>query len=301
MKKLIFLFGMSVIFQQSNACDVCGCGVGNYNPHMFPHLSKSFINIGYTYRHYYTHLHVNGGTTSENNEYYKTQLVAAQYSPFKNVQLMGILPFQMNRQIGEEGDKKLQQLGDVVFLANYRLFDHASGSGQIRQTFIAGAGIKLPTGKYSFNENDETQVHNVNFQAGSGSVDWLLNTSYNFSYRNWAIGSGITYKINNANKQDYKFGNRLLGITQLKYIQNIGDFSLIPHIGINYENLQTDRSSGKKVEHTGGSNLQLTTGIDINSKNWALGFMYLQPVKQTLADGEIHAKPGINLNLSYSF
>lgn len=288
-------------FTQTNACDICGCGVGNINPHMFPHLSKNFISLSYNYRFYHTHLD-HGQEVRINKETYHTVLLTGQYSPFKKLQLMGMLPYQLNRQTGHHGNKSLNKVGDAVLLGNYRAMDiYAGKTKKIRHTLLLGAGVKLPTGEYVFDEENEKDVHNANFQAGTGSADLLLNGFYNVRIKNWMFSTGMTYKMNGSNKKDYQFGNRFLTVVQAKFIQNTRNFSLIPNAGINYENMKLDKSNGETVAHTGGNNTQLTTGLDINTNKWAVGFTWLQPLKQDLGEGQIHAMPGWNIHLSLSF
>lgn len=301
--KKIFVLGLIAALAISpavRACDICGCGVGNFNPHMFPHLAKSFLSFGYNYRYFKTHLH--DGTGEENTEYYHTFQIAGQFSPIKKMQVIAALPFQMNRQDGVHGFKSLNHLGDAVVLSNYRFIDAFTGKqNQVRHTFLAGVGVKLPTGKSSYNHDNESQVHNANFQAGSGSTDFMFNSSYNLRVKQWVMSAGATYKINGSNSESYRFGDRLLGLAQAKYIKDFGRFSLIPNAGLTFEKLEMDKSHGISVDHTGGYTFQATTGMDINNRNWAVGFVYQRPIVQDLAAGHIHAMPGFNLHLSYSF
>ena len=217
---------------------------------------------------------------------------------------MTVVPFQVNRQSGPEGNKSLNRLGDIVFLANYKLIDKISGKEKtmLRQTLLAGAGIKLATGDYQFDESNESHVGNSNFQAGTGSTDYLLNTYYSIRYRKIGFSTGITYKMNTENRSGYRFGNRLLNVTQVKYIKDIKSFSIIPSLGIMFEKMQEDKQDGIKVDEsrTGGYNTQLLMGVDFNTAKWALGVNYAVSVKQNLAAGQIDANSGVNVHLSYS-
>jgi hypothetical protein len=304
MKKIcIILLLFTLSFIQTSACDICGCGVGNFNPYMFPHLSKNFLSLGYQYRNYHTHFFENGEEFN-NKERYATYSLSGQYSPAKNLQLMAVIPFQANRQSGPEGNKSLNQLGDIILLANYKLWDHTSGkeNNMVRQTLQAGGGIKFATGGYYFDENNETHVGNSNFQAGTGSTDYLLNAYYSIRFKKLAFSTGVNYKMNTTNKNGYQFGNRFQNVTQIKYIKDIGSFSIIPSVGILAERMQEDKQDGLKVDNsrTGGYNTQVLLGVDINNKKWALGINYSSSLKQSLAAGQINARPGLNIHLSYS-
>ena len=299
MKKiLIALFAMTIVYS-SKACDVCGCGVGNFNPYMFPHLAQKFISVGYNYRYYRSNAHDDLGNEMLNKEYYQSFSLAGQFTIARRIELMGYLPFQSNMQKGPEGNKSLNKLGDAIFLANYRLVDHISSDNKLRQTFVAGGGIKLPTGSYHYEEGSEKGVDNPNFQAGTGSTDFLLNGSYSLRYKKIAMSTGITYKMNTSNKEDYRFGNRLLTMVQFKYVKDVRNISVIPNMGLIVEKMNQDRESGASVDHTGGHNVQATVGLDVNNRRIAAGIFYSKPINQDLAMGHIQAMPGVNIHVSF--
>jgi len=303
MKKIFTAILLSMLLNVSHACDICGCGVGNYNPYMFPHLSHNFISIGWQYHHYQTQVFENN-IYSTNREYYHTMSIAAQYSPVKNLQLMTIIPFQMNKQISDEENSRLNKAGDVIFLANYKLFSNSScrNKNSLVQNLIIGSGIKLATGKYIYDEANKGEVGNANFQAGTGSTDFILNGYYSAQYGKFAFSSGVNYKINGVNKEEYHFGNRLQTLTQVKYIREVGRFSIIPSAGIMTEHLDQDKQDKLFIDEgrTGGYNTQALFGVDVNNKQWALGVNYSTSVKQNLAAGRINSRPGLSIHLSYS-
>lgn len=302
MKKIFTAFLLSSLFiNQIIACDICGCGVGNFNPFAFPHLSKNFFSLGYQHRYYQTHFNENGEEMN-NREYYNTISFSAQYSPLNNLQLMVVVPFQSNRQVGHEGNKSLNRPGDIYFLANYKLIDRVS-ENHIRHTLLAGAGVKFATGTYHFDEDNEKDVANSNFQAGTGSTDYLINAFYSMRNGKIVLNSGINYKINTTNKQGYKFGNRMQSVTQLKYVKELGNYSFTPGIGISAEIMQQDKLNKTKIEDnkTGGYTVQSLAGVDVNTKKWALGVLYSIPVKQDLANGQIKERAGLTVHLGYSF
>jgi hypothetical protein len=299
MKKIFVALLLLLSFNLTKACDICGCGVGNFNPYMFPHLAQKFISVGYNYRYYRSNAHDDLGNEMLNKEYYQSFSVAGQFTIAQRLELMGYLPFQSNLQKGPEGNKSLNKLGDAIFLANYRLLDHISSGNKLRQTVVAGGGIKLPTGSYQYEEGSEKEVDNANFQAGTGSTDFLLNGSYSLQYKKIAMNMGITYKMNTSNKEDYRFGNRLLTVVQFKYIKDIRNISIIPNMGLIVEKMNQDRESGASIDHTGGHNVQATIGLDVNNRKIAAGIFYSKPIKQDLAMGHIQAMPGVNVHVSF--
>jgi hypothetical protein len=299
MKGIFVALTAMAIFNTTQACDVCGCGVGNFNPYMFPHLVQKYVSIGYTYRYYKTNAHDDMGNAMLDKEYYNTLSLAGQFTIKNRIQLMGYLPFQINTQQGPEGNKSLNRLGDAIVMADYKIYDQSSGHNKLRQTISAGAGIKLPTGNYHFEEGSESEVDNPNFQSGTGSTDFLLNGYYAIRYKKFAMSTGVTYKINTANKEDYRFGNRLLAVAQIKYVKDAGNISLIPNVGVQIEKMDRDKQSKIAIDHTGGYNTQATFGLDVNNRKIAAGIFYNKPITQNLASGDIYAMPGINFHISY--
>ena len=298
-RNLIFILCL-VFMVNANACDICGCGVGNFNPYLFPHLANNWFSVSWQHRFYRTHF-LENGEMMNNSEYYNSFSIAGQYSPVKGLQLMAVVPFAVNAQYGLEGSKHLSKIGDVFLMANYKVLSMRSSNG-MKHDLLLGAGIKFATGDHGFNENDEGNVANSNFQAGTGSTDYLVSAYYSLKVRQFAFSSGINYKFNGTNKEGYSFGNRLQSLTQVKYIKAFSHFSVVPSVGIQTEKMNEDKRSGIKVEdqHTGGFNTQALLGLDINQRKWAVGFNYSTSLQQNLASRAINARGGFNVHISYS-
>jgi hypothetical protein len=113
------------------------------------------------------------------------------------------------------------------------------------------------------------------------------------------MSTGLTYKMNTSNKEDYRFGDRLLTVVQFKYVHDLGNISVIPNIGIVAEKMNEEELAGVTVDHTGGYNVQASVGLDVNNRKLAAGIFYNKPVKQNLAMGHIEAMPGINFHVSF--
>jgi hypothetical protein len=299
MKKIFVLLFSIIMFNDMKACDICGCGVGNFNPYMFPHLVQKFVSVGYNYRTYETNAHDDSGNEMFNKEHYTTISLAGQFTFGKKIQVMGYFPFQINEQKGPEGNKSLDGIGDAVLMVNYKFLDHVSNKAPLRQTIIVGSGIKLPTGHYQYGEGNEKEVDNANFQAGTGSTDFILNSLYALRYKQFAMSAGVTYKINTDNAQNYNFGNRLLTVIQFKYVKDAGGISFISNAGMILEKMGKDREDGLVNSHTGGYNAQAIVGLDVNNRKIATGIFYSKPVRQNMAQGNIHAMPNINIHISF--
>ena len=278
--------------QSSSACDICGCGVSNYNPFLFPHLSKSYISLSWYHRLYYTH----SESGVSGRETYNSLLVTGQYSPLKKLKLTAIFPYQINKLDNDNGLKNRNGLGDLTLLANYTVFDRTFGN--LRHTIIAGAGVQLPTGKYEAAQTED--IDDQNFQLGTGSTDYLLNISYQLSYRNWVLSTATSYKYNSQNKDSYRYGDVLTNGATLVYRKECKRFSIVPYLQLINETQMKDANKHILQDHSGGNVLYSGGGLDINTRLFTIGSNYQFAAKQKLAEGQINVKPRFFVHLSFT-
>jgi hypothetical protein len=290
MKKLFIAFLISLTYTSARACDICGLGTSNYNPFLFPHLSKNYLSINYLHRLY--HIHSDGGL---NKEYFNTVLISGQYSINEKLQLVAMLPYQLNRQENFDGTKNIKGLGDVTLMGNYRLWNHQGRSKT--QTVLVGAGVKLPTGNYEASKTET--IEDQNFQLGTGSIDYMLNASYRLSYRKWIFSAVGSYKYNTENKENYRYGDVLTTGATAVYRKELRNFSIAPYVQLMNETQMKDANDHLLQEHSGGSALYTGGGIDLNTRKIAVGVNYQFAAKQNLFQGEINAKPRLSVHLSF--
>lgn len=151
--------------------------------------------------------------------------------------------------------EKSSGLGDVVFLAKYKL---SSPLNEI-STLLFGVGVKFPTADTS-QKNENGIVMNLDMQPGSGSFDGLFWTHYSRNITNWRTASifssnllQLTGHFNEFNQiQQYKVGNNLvsrLGITnQLSWSNKLFDTIL----EVIYRKNWKDKVDNQLLPNTGG-------------------------------------------------
>jgi hypothetical protein len=289
MRKLTITLLFITAFSAAKACDICGGGLGNYNPLLFPHLSKNYLSLCWMHRQYITY----ADDGSRGYESYNAALLTAQYSPLKRLQLALMAPWQLNKMQTLDGQKRISNIGDITFLANYRLVDKRNT--KLRHTIVTGAGIKLPTGKYTSMKGED--VEGQNFQAGTGSVDYLLNASYHLGWRQWTFSIASSYKYNTQNKDEYRYGDVFVNGFTAVYQKEFKKFSLSPYVQLINEKQMKDADANVLQHHSGGQALYAGGGLDITKNKISGGFNYQFVAKQQLAEGNIIAKPRFSAHL----
>jgi hypothetical protein len=299
MKKIIFTSIFIFLLQASFACDICGCSSGNYFVGPFPWFHKHFVGIRYTFRSFHSIL--KNDETQFSKDFYQTAEVWGGWNIRKKWQLLAFLPYNINRQTSDDGAIKSNAVGDITVIANYNLLSNKTtnkhGNGVSQQLWI-GAGLKLPTGKFSADADDF--IPSANNQPGSGSVDLLLNSMYSLRINNWGISSNINYKIN-QDANNYQFGNRFSASAFVFRSLATPKATFNPNTGLLYENLQPNKLANLKVKDTGGNALFASAGMETAFNKIAVGFNAQLPVTQHLSNGQTTAGIRGMLHVTYAF
>jgi hypothetical protein len=286
MRKFILTLGVSIIFLSANACEICGCGLGNYYIGLLPHFNHRFFGIRYHFNSFRTRL--TNDPTQFSNDFYQTVELWSGFNVGKRMQVLVFVPYNFNHQVSDEGTTNINGFGDAAMMLNYKLVDVIKN--KVSQQFWMGAGIKLPTGKFTVDASDPDVAAIANTQRGSGSTDYFVNTMYNVRINNWGVNTSATYKVNTANKSDYKFGNKFSGSSFVYYAASAGKTTISPNVGLMYEHTKTSELNKANIDLTGGSLFQAAAGLEIGFKKMAVGFNAQLPVAQNFAGGQTKAK-----------
>lgn len=283
---LIFI----IIFSVSNsfACDICGCSSGNYFIGTFPLFRKHFMGLRYTFRSFRSRLATDN--TQFSNDFYQTTEIWGGFNVGRKWQIIGFIPYNINKQISDDGVQQNSGLGDITLIANYKLFDKRNGNKHgkmVSQQLWIGGGLKLPTGK--FNVAAAEIIHSANDQAGTGSLDYILNTMYTLHINDWGINSSINYKVNGS-ANTYRFGNRLSASSFVFHSLSAKKATFNPNAGLLYEELDANRLNRVKVADTGGYTFLASAGLDLIFRKLAVGFNLQAPFAQRLSNDQTNAR-----------
>src|SRR6185436_11647408 len=237
MKKTLIAFILFVsLTQPSYACEICGCGVGNYYIGLLPQFKTHFVGFRYQYNKFNTKLVSDPSQYSE--DFYQTLELWSGWNVGKHLQLLAFVPFNFNHQVSDEGTTDLHGTGDAMLLANYKVFDinsKTSNGKNVNQQLWIGAGLKLPTGRFEIDANDPDVASAANRQLGSGTTDVLLNGMYNIRTGNLGITTQANYTINGTNKEEFHFGNKFSAGSFVSYGFNAKATMISPNIGLLYQ------------------------------------------------------------------
>jgi hypothetical protein len=110
-----------------------------------------------------------------------------------------------------------------------------------------------------------------------------------------------SYKYNTPNRAGFRFGDVLsTGITTAYRIEK-GSYSVAPYVQVIGE--QQMQNAIKKVLQiaTGGKALYTGAGIDVNTRQMAVGVNYQMAPAQSLQGGMLQARPRLSAHISLLF
>ena len=290
-KYLIAIIVLFFTLAQASACEICGCGVGNYYIGILPQFKSHFIGLRYHYNKFNTRLVSDPSQYS--NDFYQTVELWSGWNIGKKFQMLAVLPVSFNHQESDEGVTSLSGLGDAIVLMNYKLFDRnskANSGKNINQQLWLGAGLKLPTGKFEIEPNDPDVASAANMQLGSGSTDILIDGMYNVRVGKIGVTTQANYKISSTNKDEYRFGNKFSASSFISYGLSAKKTAITPNFGLLYENTAESKLQSSKVDLTGGSLLQGALGVEFGFNKIAIGFNTQLPIAQNFAENQTKQK-----------
>lgn len=292
----LFLIGFHI---QLSACDICGCGIGGTYFGILPQYHKHFFGLNYTYQSFKSEHPV---YDIEDNKYsserFQTLEIRGRYHITKKVQLFVFVPLGFHEQIDHGLKSFVSGIGDVSTIANVTLYNSGDSLNKTwKNNLQVGGGIKWPTGTY--NELNSEQQLNPNLQLGTGSTDIILDFIHTIRHRKVGLNTNILYQFNNVNSNHFKFGNKCSVNTNFFYWKTIQSYSLLPSIGIHYENNQYNKHYKTVLNTSGGQSLQTSLGIDLYLRRVSIGVNTQVPIYQSnhLIDNNFKH----NIHLLYNF
>ncbi len=288
-------------YPRAIACDICGCANSGAYFGLLPQSHKSLAGVRYQHMRFVTH---GDSKVLRTEEHFNIGELYTRFFPVKRVQVMTFVPFRADKQVTSADVKRQSGLGDITVLANYNLFNTFMDSENVRtfnHTLLIGGGVKLPTGKFRFDESNALQVANANFQLGTGSTDFILNAFYTITKDQWGLAANISRKFNTTNSDGYRFGNQIYGTIDLYRSIQLGKLAITPLVGIYGEHAGHGIQNGEALGVTGGDLVNATAGLTLFSEKWTMGITGQKPIAQQSASGHVVAKGRLLVQLAFLF
>ena len=303
MKK--FVLATAIVFlsiHTVSACEICGCGLGNYYIGLLPQFRHHFFGLRYQYRQFKTVIADDPTQFSRDN--YKTVELWAGWNIGKKWQVLAILPYNYVHQVSDDGVTNKQGIGDIAVMVNYKIFDKSlaiAKNKSFAQQLWFGIGLKLPTGNFNIDATDPALVSIANTQTGTASTDFMLNAIYNIRINKIGVNSSLSYKLNTTNKDKYYFGNKFSASSFASYTLNVKKLAIVPNIGVLYETTAANKLDKQKVAQTGGNLLTTAAGLELSFKKFTVGTNVQLPLSQKFASGQTKMKVQGMMHVTFAF
>lgn len=288
------------------ACDICGCGVGSYYIGILPEYNKRFIGLRYQHKQLQTHLGPQGNVTPlTTDETYQSAELWGGWNFGTKFRVLAFVPYNFNERSSQASSGSKNGLGDIALMGYYNLFTKSTSinSKLLVHSLWLGAGVKAPTGKYEPSERLAVTETPNNFQLGTASTDFTVNAAYDVRLNDLGMNLNVNYKINTANKYEYRYGNKLTTNALMYYkFRLFHQLTFAPNAGILYETADRDIESNKyEVEVSGGHSASLVTGFELAMSKFSFGANYQTIVSQELANKRAKAGNRLMLHVSVPF
>lgn len=302
----LYIFILFIIFlphtKNIDACEVCGCGAGSTYFGLQPNLSRNFLGMRYRTMNFNSHL--NMGERFRTEETFRVTELLGRWYPAERLQIMASIPYSLNTQNTRTSSIDLNGFGDIALAANYNIIeqDNTCAEDELSHSLIAGAGLKLPTGRYKYSsETTDEEVDNPNFQLGTGSTDFLVLTQYIVRLGKYGLNADGQAKINMSNPENYRFGNRFSGTIRLFAVIENETWKIMPNAGMYGETSMHDVNNSVPVSVTGGYLVNGIMGADVFWDNLMIGFNVQLPVKQSLGNNSLESNNRFMTTFAWMF
>ncbi len=323
MKQLILFIAVTTFNIQLFACDYCNCYLS-----LNPQYKKNLVGLRYTAaslegsHHDPVDLSLMGLKNNDFQEIRSDYEIHGQFFPTSGLQIIVSMPYVVNKESvsGEGIAAEVNSanththedilpgesytihsgIGDPLIISHYQIVNKTGeDSTDYRFRILAGAGIRIPLGKWKLDENEipEERSH----LPGTGSLGYLASIRFFSQYKNIGLNVNSNYLFTTTNNQAYRYSNRLNTNLTLLYFINKEKLSFYPNVGSFYELSGRDLDQNLRVMNSGGQLLFAHAGIDLYWGNISLNTAFQIPLLQKLNGYQPENNFRIITGVTYSF
>jgi hypothetical protein len=278
-------------------CDACGSSASGGSMGFSSMLNNNFVGLRYFKQSYTSRdgIFANSPWIDEN---FNTIQAWTRIPVTERIQISALIPYHFHERTLSTGTENISGLGDITIMGLYSLFETKSDSAVYTHKLNVGAGIKMPTGK--FTEANNAGTINQSFQLGTGSWDYLLVTEYVVNRKDLGLNTMLNYTFKTQNDKNYQYGNQFNYASTLFYLFDLNSVQIVPQAGIAGEVYETNKQHGQDLPNTAGDILFGKFGIEVGKNKFSIGANAMLPINQNLSSGNMEANYRWSVNLNYT-
>jgi hypothetical protein len=301
-KIIVAIFGVA-LFHTSLACDVCGAAVGSPGGEVIPGIFTNFIGFRTQYRSFQTtHIPIFNEDPWQSKEEFWSADLFGRFSPIRQVQILGSLPFNRVNKSELGVNSITQGLGDAVIRVNYLAIDKEENEADRITNLFVGSSLKLPTGRWRVSDH-ELAIFNRNMLPGTGTFDYGFHLDFIHRKSSWGVMASQVFLVRGTQSNQYAFGNVYQGAISGFYYEKRSKYSMILEIGGNLLSTSSDIDLrfNEVNPYTGG--IMVSPFIRGNAfiGNFILIGNLQVPLYQNLAKGYVNNQLTASIALVYQF
>ena len=156
-------------------CDACGCSASGGSMGFSSMLNNNFVGMRYFKQSYTSRdgIFANSPWIDEN---FNTIQAWARIPVTDKIQISALGSYHFHQRELTTGTENISGLGDITVMGLYTVFETKKDSAVFTHRVNVGAGIKIPTGK--FTQANNLGSINQSFQLGTGSWDYSVVSEY---------------------------------------------------------------------------------------------------------------------------
>lgn len=288
----------------SFACDVCGGGGSGNFQGVVPLFGQNQLSFR---SNYFNAIHPMETYSSplpasivREDHFLQQEFSFRKFTPKKMIYSVSV-PLGINTRIATDRTTQIKGIGDIQLGASRILLNTSDSSFRtVKHILTVGIGMALPTGKYM--QRDETLLRlPANFQLGRGAYACSFNLYYVLRRKNIGFALNAQERVFSENELSYQFGNSTSTSAVAFYRRNIESMrlTLLPQLGIGFENQKQDFSYGVAEVSTGGNQTWANFAIDAYRGRWAYGINFQQKIHSSIPSGESESFTRYGFQVTY--